>query len=65
MHPLKIKKKTRFIECSECGTENNADAKYCINCGTKITQERKCANCGQALDESTKYCPECGRKVER
>lgn len=58
-------KKTRFIECSECGTENNADAKYCINCGTKITQERKCANCGQVLDESTKYCPECGRKVER
>ena len=58
-------KKTRFIECSECGTENDADAKYCINCGAKITQERKCANCGQVLDESTKYCPKCGRKVER
>lgn len=58
-------KKTRFIECSECGTENDSDAKYCINCGAKITQERKCANCGQVLDESTKYCPECRRKVER
>ena len=61
----KGQKKSGTVECQECGSQNDADAKYCINCGAKITQERNCANCGQVLDESTKYCPECGRKVER
>ena len=62
---IKDQKESRTVECQECGSQNDANAKYCISCGTKITQERKCANCGQVLDESTKYCPECGRKVER
>lgn len=62
---VKDQKESRTVECQKCGSQNDANAKYCISCGAKITQERKCANCGQVLDESTKYCPECGRKVER
>ena len=60
----KGQKKSGTVECQKCGSQNDANAKYCINCGAKITAERKCAGCGQVLEENAKYCQECGRKVE-
>lgn len=59
---VKDQKESRTVECQECGSQNDANAKYCISCGAKITQERKCANCGQALEENAKYCQKCGKK---
>lgn len=61
---VKDQKESRTVECQECGSQNDANAKYCISCGAQITQERKCANCGQALEENAKYCQKCGKKVE-
>lgn len=58
----KGQKKSGTVECQECGSQNDANAKYCISCGAQITQERKCANCGQALEENAKYCQKCGKK---
>lgn len=59
---VKDQKESRTVECQECGSQNDANAKYCISCGAQITQERKCANCGQALEENAKYCQKCGKK---
>lgn len=59
----KGQKKSGTVECQECGSQNDANAKYCINCGAQITTERKCARCGQVLEENAKYCQKCGRKV--
>ena len=60
----KGQRKSGAVECQECGSQNDANAKYCISCGAKITQERKCANCGQVLEDNAKYCQKCGKKVE-
>ena len=60
----KGQKKSGTVECQECGSQNDANAKYCISCGTKITTERKCTGCGQVLEGNAKYCQECGRKVD-
>lgn len=60
----KGQKKSGTVECQKCGSQNDANAKYCINCGAKITAERKCAGCGQVLEGNAKYCQECGRKVD-
>ena len=57
-------KESGTVECQKCGAQNDANAKYCINCGAKITTERKCAGCGQVLEENAKYCQKCGRNVE-
>ncbi len=29
------------VKCSNCGTENTADQKFCTNCGEKLTQRKK------------------------
>lgn len=60
---VKVQEETETVECQECGAQNNVNAKYCVNCGTKIITERKCAGCGQILEENAKYCQECGRRV--
>lgn len=60
----KGQKKSGTVECQKCGSQNDANAKYCISCGAQITTERKCAECGQVLEESAKYCQKCGKKVE-
>ena len=60
----KGQKKSGTVECQKCGSQNDANAKYCINCGAKITTERKCTGCGQVLEGNAKYCQECGRKVD-
>ena len=60
---IEDQKESGTVECQKCGAKNDANAKYCINCGAKITTERKCAGCGQVLEGNAKYCPECVRKV--
>ncbi len=53
--------------CSQCGHENTADAKFCSNCGTELTEakenaasERTCAQCDTVIDQDAKFCPSCG-----
>jgi len=62
--------------CANCGAELPANAKFCLECGTKV--ERKpppapepelvrptnCQNCGAELPANAKFCLECGTKVE-
>lgn len=59
---IEDQKESGTVECKKCGAKNDANAKYCINCGAKITTERKCAGCGQVLEENAKYCQKCGKK---
>lgn len=47
-------------KCPNCGTELDAGAKFCTECGATIPQTKKCIQCGVTLPQSTKFCPECG-----
>lgn len=46
------------VICPNCKAVNNAGAKFCVSCGTKLGKE--CPNCHAAVGLDTKFCPECG-----
>ena len=48
--------------CSNCGTENRAGRKFCIQCGTVLSAT--CASCRSPLEPEARFCGECGTPVE-
>lgn len=51
------------IKCSKCGTAVDEKAKFCPECGEKMTQDIvKCVACGKDIPKGAKFCPECGAK---
>ncbi len=55
---------TATVACPNCGTANPAGAKFCNNCGTKLTGTVKCPNCGHENPAGAKFCSNCGTKLE-
>ncbi len=51
-------------KCANCGTELDEGAKFCLECGTPVPQNKKCINCGFELPLSAKFCPECGTRQD-
>ncbi len=51
------------VACPKCGTANPAGAKFCNNCGTKLTGTVKCSNCGTENPAGAKFCSNCGTKL--
>ena len=49
--------------CPNCGANNPAGAKFCVECGTKLSQRGKCPKCGAEVSAKAKFCPECGEKL--
>ncbi|HEY5583485.1 MAG TPA: SPFH domain-containing protein [Ruminiclostridium sp.] len=51
------------IKCASCGAQMNAQAKFCIECGTKVTPTTaNCSGCGNEFPADSKFCQECGQK---
>lgn len=51
------------IKCSNCGASLAEQAKFCIECGTKVAPAViKCSGCGNELPANSKFCQECGQK---
>jgi class 3 adenylate cyclase len=46
------------VICPNCGTENLAGAKFCMECATPFATI--CSNCGAANLPAAKFCSECG-----
>ena len=49
------------MNCTACGAENPAGAKFCLECGTALASH--CAQCGTALPPRARFCLECGTPV--
>jgi len=54
--------------CPQCGYENEAGLKFCIQCGTPLTDasraaEVMCPNCKARMPYGATYCAECGRAL--
>jgi len=47
------------MRCRQCGHENPAQAKFCIECAAPLSE--RCTNCGTLLPPGAKFCPECAR----
>ena len=50
--------------CPSCGSVNQKSAKFCIECGEKLSQKGKCPSCGAEVNSKSKFCPECGDKLK-
>jgi class 3 adenylate cyclase len=47
--------------CPACNHSNEADAKFCENCGRPM--EHTCPNCGNAVSAGAKFCKHCGHNL--
>ncbi len=51
--------------CKKCGSENTDNAKFCLECGANLVEQKKeseitkCINCGAELPVKAKFCSEC------
>ena len=48
--------------CPNCGTMLEENAKFCYNCGTKISDKKICPKCRSENSEESKFCSMCGTK---
>ncbi len=54
------------VPCPSCGKQNNPQAKFCADCGTKMeVVQVPCVKCGAKLREGAKFCSECGSSQEK
>ena len=51
------------LPCGSCGEENDADARFCKNCGVNIVTELRCQSCGETNDSDARYCDACGHQI--
>jgi len=49
------------VRCPSCGTDNRADARFCEQCGIRLSA--MCGGCGAALRPSARFCDKCGTPV--
>src|SRR5919108_3746996 len=51
----------RGMQCPQCQHENSATAKFCEECGQRLSI--RCPSCGFAPAPSARFCPECGQRL--
>jgi len=51
------------VRCHKCNKENDADAKFCDECGAALAKTKPCPNCGEKNDPDARFCDECGRRL--
>jgi class 3 adenylate cyclase/tetratricopeptide (TPR) repeat protein len=49
------------ITCEECGTQNEARARYCESCGVSLRD--RCPHCRAAIRARQKFCRDCGQPL--
>lgn len=49
-------------KCPKCGHEVEKGAKFCPNCGERLSLT--CPKCGQAVSPNMKFCPNCGAPMK-
>jgi class 3 adenylate cyclase/tetratricopeptide (TPR) repeat protein len=50
------------VDCSACGTANEAGRKFCRECGTRLAAG--CPSCGAQNAADAKFCGECGTPLD-
>ena len=53
------------VACPACGHGNDADARFCDQCGAKMPTERTCASCGHLNDVDARFCANCGSALSQ
>ncbi len=50
--------------CQDCGKENENSAKFCMECGARLTPN-KCPNCKSEVAQGAKFCTLCGCNLQK
>ena len=50
------------VDCTNCGTGNAANRRFCLLCGAELT--RGCPSCGSANEAAARFCGSCGSPLE-
>src|SRR5581483_894853 len=50
------------MRCPNCQTINPPNAKFCLECGTRLVV---CPNCGTVNPPAAKFCIECGNALQK
>jgi hypothetical protein len=48
------------VRCHNCNEENDAETKFCDNCGASLAKSTKCEKCGELNDPDARFCDNCG-----
>lgn len=51
------------LKCSACQQENPPEAKFCLDCGTRLKRSVECSKCGKTLPAKAKFCIDCGARI--
>lgn len=51
------------VTCPECTAANDADARFCSQCGTALPHRGACPGCGHEHDSDARFCDNCGRAL--
>lgn len=54
------------VFCLECGTKNDADARFCLDCGSVLPaagEEMRCLRCDSVVPLKARFCGRCGARV--
>jgi hypothetical protein len=51
------------VRCHKCNHENDADAKFCSECGSALAKSVPCPGCGELNDHDARFCDNCGRAL--
>jgi RNA polymerase subunit RPABC4/transcription elongation factor Spt4 len=51
------------LRCHKCNQLNDADSKYCKECGTSLLKSKACPACNELNDPDAKFCDNCGRAL--
>ena len=49
--------------CPNCGNNNVEGAKFCMHCGTNLSELPVCSSCGSILPQGAKFCIKCGSPI--
>ena len=52
-----------IVRCQKCNAENDADAKFCDNCGEALQKSVPCPGCGELNDPDARFCDGCGKPL--
>lgn len=51
------------LSCTRCGAGNRDGAKFCSECGSKLSTDVACPGCNAVKEAGQKFCDECGTSL--
>lgn len=51
------------LSCPKCQATNEADARFCSQCGAELPRERSCPACSAVNTADARFCDQCGEAL--